>query len=299
MKLKALFNALYAIFITMAVSYSSAVFAATCPSDAICRNDITPGQYSSNGPYSYSSYSMPLLSTPGGATVYYPTSAQAPYSVLVFTPPYLGRQYMYAAWGPFFASHGIVLVTMDSRSIYDSVDSRATQQQDVLDAMKDENTRYSSPLYGKIDITRLGAMGWSMGGGATWITSANYSGLRSAMSLAGHNDTALNYFDSHGFNTYVPTMIFNGALDKTILGGLGQSDGVYANIPAGVPKAFYEVARSGHFDWGTPTQANNYVAEMALAFEKAYLDGDMRWAPFIERPPFDVSEYREANIPNN
>jgi len=47
-----------------------------------------------------------------------------------------------------------------------------------------------------------------------------------------------------------------------------------------------------------PTQANDYVAEIALAFQKAYLDGDLRWAPFIEEPPFDVWTYEEANIPN-
>ena len=89
----------------------------------------------------------------------------------------------------------------------------------------------------------------------TWINSAEYSGLKTAMSLAGHNLTAVDS-DARGRNTRVPTLLFNGALDLTYLGGLGQSIGVYNNIPRGIPKVIYEVASAGHFAWGSPTAAN-------------------------------------------
>ncbi|MFD1217604.1 dienelactone hydrolase family protein [Microbulbifer celer] len=276
---------------------ATAVQAQGCPSDAICRDEYSPGNYSDNGPYDYDSYTMPYLSTPGGATVYYPTDAAPPYSLLVFTPPYTGTQPWYRDWGPFFASHGIVMVTMDTRTTLDSVDSRARQQQDVLDAMKGENTRFGSPLRGQLDTSRFGATGWSMGGGATWISSAEYSGLKTAMSFAGHNLTAVDS-DSSGRNTRIPTILFNGALDTTYLGGLGQSDGVYRNIPWGVPKLFYEVSNVGHFDWGGPEDANRYVGQLALAFQKTFLDGDTRWAQYLDRPPFYVATFESANIPD-
>lgn len=280
-----------------AVMTCSSVYADDCPSDAICRYDEAPGNYSGDGPYRVDDYNMPWFSTPGGATVYYPEDAQAPYSVVVFTPPYSGSQYMYANWGPFFASHGIVLVTMDTSTIYDSVDSRADQQQEVLDAIKSENTRRRSPLYGKLDTNRLGATGWSMGGGATWITASEYNGLKTAMSLAGHNATALDS-DARGGNIKVPTILFNGDNDSTILGGLGQSDGVYDAIPNGIPKIFYELNSVGHYAWGGPTAANDYVAELALAFHKTFLDGDTRWAQFLDQPPRDVNKFESDNIPN-
>lgn len=266
------------------VSYASA---------PIVRNDYDPGKYSDNGPYSYSTYQLP--GTPGGATVYYPTNAAAPFSGIVFCPPYTGTQSMFAAWGPFFASHGIVLVTMDTSSILISVDQRADEQAEVLDILKAENARQASPLYNKLDTERVGAMGWSMGGGATWINSAEYPGLMTAMSLAGHNLTALNP-NADGDNTKCPTIIFKGALDTTYLGGLLQSEGVYYAIPDPLPKVFYEVGTAGHFDWGSPTAANDHVAELALAFQKTFLDGDDRWEEFIEEPLFDLSTYRSENV---
>ncbi|RLT88027.1 MULTISPECIES: dienelactone hydrolase family protein [unclassified Ketobacter] len=267
-----------------------------CPATALCRSEA-PGSYSGNGPYGYRSYSLSRLQTPGGATVYYPANAEPPYSGLVFTPPYTGVQFMYAAWGPFFASHGIVLVTMDTTTTLDTVDQRARQQKTVLDVLKGENNRAASPLRGKLDTSRIGAVGWSMGGGATWINAAEYAGLKTAMSLAGHNLSAIDP-NARGYNTRVPTLLFNGALDATYLGGLGQSDGVYNAIPAGIPKVFYEVASAGHFDWGSPTAANRDVAGIALAFHKAFLDGDTRWVDYIRRPSRDVATWRTAYLPD-
>lgn len=286
----------YFIFMICLFSIASFAFSADCPTNAICRYDEAPGKYSDNGPYRYSSYSMPLASTPGGATVYYPTNAEPPFSLLVFTPPYTGRQYMFRAWGPFFASHGIVLVTMDTRTTLDSVVSRASQQKTVLNAMKSENTRLGSPLNGKLATSRVGAVGWSMGGGASWINSADYDGLASAMSLAGHYLTATDR-NARGYGTNCPTIIFSAALDTATLGGGGQSSTVFRNIPQGIPKLHYEVSTAGHFSWGTPTQASDYVAELALAFQKTFLDGDLRWADYLTRPPLNVSIFQTASLP--
>lgn len=294
MKLSKLFAAVGLLAVTTFATVLEA--ATTCPSGAICRNEVAPGSYSGNGPYGYRSYTLSRTQTPGGATVYYPNTAKSPFSGLVFTPPYTGTQSMFRDWGPFFASHGIVLVTMDTATTLDSVDQRASQQKQVLTALKNENTRSNSPLRGKLNTSRIGAVGWSMGGGATWINSAEYSGLKTAMSLAGHNLTAVD-IDSKGYNTKVPTLLFNGALDLTYLGGLGQSIGVYNNIPRGIPKVIYEVASAGHFAWGSPTAANRSVAGIALAFHKTFLDGDTRWVSYIRRPSSDVAIWQTANLP--
>lgn len=266
-----------------------------CPTGAICR-DEAPGAYSNKGPFRTDSYSLPRNATPASTSVYYPTDAEPPFSGLVFCPPYTATKSMFAAWGPFFASHGIVMVAMNTTSTMSQVDQRDNQQRKVLDALKAENDRSASPLNGKLATDRIGALGWSMGGGATWINSAQYPGLKTAMSLAGHNMTAMDR-DSKGGNTKCPTLLINGATDNSILGGLGQSDGVYRNIPAGIPKVFYEVRGKGHMTWGSPTQGGAASGEIALAFQKTFLDGDTRWAKFIKEPS-NASKWETANIPN-
>lgn len=284
------------ILFAFMISFVAAIPGVSYASPPIVRYDYAPGKYSGNGPYSYSTYQLPGWSH--GATVYYPTNASAPFSGIVFCPPYTGTQIMFRDWGPFFASHGIVLVTMDTSSILISVDERAVEQRTVLNLLKAENSRSGSPLYQQLDTDRVGAMGWSMGGGATWINSAEYPGLKTAMSLAGHNLTAIN-INSKGFGTQCPTIIFCGALDTTYLGGMLQSETVYYNIPSGVPKVYYEVGTAGHFVWGGPTDANDHVAELALAFQKTFLDGDSRWEQYIEEPLFDfLSTFRSRNINN-
>jgi pimeloyl-ACP methyl ester carboxylesterase len=265
-----------------------------CPSGAICR-DEAPGSYSRNGSYRTADYSLPRGATPAATTVFYPTNAEAPFSGLVFCPPFTVQSWAFRAWGPFFASHGIVMVVMNTSSTMDTVDMRDNEQRKVLDALKAENTRAGSPLNGKLDTNRLGAVGWSMGGGATWINSSAYPGLATAMSLAGHNMSATDPA-SKGRTTKCPILIINGATDATILGGLGQSDGVYRNVPDGIPKVLYEVRGKGHMIWETPTSAGNAVAEIALAFQKTFLDGDTRWAQFIQKPN-NATKWETANIP--
>ncbi len=263
----------------------------TCPSGAICRPD-TPGAYTGNGPYSTATFQ--LTGYTAGATVYYPTNATAPFSAIVFMQPYTGTQSMDAAWGPFFASWGIVYVNCSSTSTGDSVNSRATQQMNAFNKLVAENTRSGGPLYGKLDTTRIGMMGWSMGGGATWINSAN-AVVKTALTLAGHNKTSSNT-NSKGTNTKCPTMLFSGQNDPSYLGGGGQSEGVYSKIPAGIPKVHYQVAGAGHMVWGSPTGASVNVAKIALAFQKTFLDGDTRWVSFIAKPS-DAYKWTTANLP--
>ncbi len=295
MKQKSSVNFLVVIIASLLLTGTAAVnlFAADCPPDAICR-DEQPGSYSGKGPYGVAEYSLPRNATPSGTTVYYPRNAQPPFSGIVFCPPYTATRSMFAAWGPFYASHGIVLVTMNTRSTMDQVDQRDDQQRQVLNALKAENNRAGSPLNGKLATDRIGAMGWSMGGGATWINSSEYPGLKTAQSLAGHNMTAMHPA-SKGGRTQCPILILNGVLDVTILGGMGQSSGVYRNIPNGIPKVLCEVSTAGHFSWGSPTMAGRGIAELSLAFQKTFLDGDTRWVQFIKRPS-NAATWRTENI---
>ena len=76
------------ILFAFMISFVAAIPGVSYASPPIVRYDYAPGKYSDNGPYSYSTYQLPGWRH--GATVYYPTDADAPFSGIVFCPPYMG-----------------------------------------------------------------------------------------------------------------------------------------------------------------------------------------------------------------
>jgi dienelactone hydrolase len=215
----------------------------------------------------------------GGGTVYYPTDAPAPLSGVVMCPGYTAAQSSIADWGPYFASYGIVLLTIDTTTVLDQVAQRANELLDALNELKGENTRSGSPLQGKLSRTRYGLAGWSMGGGGTWIATRDHPELKSAVTLAGHNATAGGGLVSAG--SRVPTLMLNGGSDLTILGGLGQSEASYNAIPNSTPKLLYVMTLEGHFSWGTPTTNSGAAGRYVMAWEKLFLEGDTRYKQFL------------------
>lgn len=252
-----------------------------CAEGAICRA-ATPRveDLDRNGPYRHRSYSVGRGRDHGGGTVYYPTDAQPPFAYAVYYPPYTATQIAYAAWGPFFASHGIVLATMDSVTVGDYPPRRAKGITEAMAGLRAENTRSNSPLFGKLDEARGGVLGWSMGGGGVWIASGEHPEWKSAVTLAGHNITATGWEQSARRST-VPTLMLNGATDLTILGGFGQSDGAYRLIPQSTPKILYVFGQLGHFAWGSPSAGGRAVGRYVMAWEKTFLEGDERYRQFL------------------
>lgn len=133
---------------------------------------------------------------------------------------------------------------------------------------------------GHLDLSRMGVLGWSMGGGAVWIASGKNPSWKSAVTLAGHDITATGWQQSAAQST-VPTMMLNGGTDTTILGGMNQTQNAYAAIPASTPKLMYIMSDLGHFDWGTPAAENNAAGRYVMAWEKTFLEGDERYRPFL------------------
>lgn len=258
-----------------------------CAAGAICRAE-TPkvADLDRNGPYRVRQFTLRSGRDHGGADVFYPVDAKPPFAYAVYCPPYTATRAAFAAWGPFFASHGIVLATMDSVTIGDYPPQRADGLEELMATLRSENKRRDSPLSGKLDEQRGGVLGWSMGGGGVWIDSGKHPEWKSAVTLAGHNATATGWEASARRST-IPTLMLNGATDATILGGFGQSEAAYEAIPDGTPKLLYVFSTLGHFDWGSPGAGLNAVGRYVMAWEKTFLEGDERYRPFLlEEGPF-------------
>jgi dienelactone hydrolase len=223
-------------------------------------------------------------------TIYYPMDADPPFAGVVICPGFTAYQDSVAPWGPYLASNGIVVMTIDTNTTGDSVDIRQGALLDALNSLKGEQTRMGSPLNGKLDMMRFGLAGWSMGGGGTWLNANTHPELKSAMTLAGHIVTQIGGASQFTMVT-VPTLMLCGNADNAIL-GLGMSQPVYDSIPEGTPKLMYELDGASHFDIA-PTTGGGLFGLYGLSWHKVYLEGDMRYYKFLTGPkPANASDFK-------
>jgi dienelactone hydrolase len=258
---------------------SGSVSAPASSSAPIMRgNDPTSASASAKGPYQVMTYTTGFpVNLYGGGTIHYPTDATPPFGAVAVCPGFVAAQSSIQSWGPFLASHGIVTITIDTLTPLDVVDQRADELMDALASIKSENARSGGPLFNKIDTMRMGVMGWSMGGGGTWLAASMHSELRSAVSFAGHIATALNQDVT---TNKVPTLLLAGSADNLILGG-GMSQPVYDEIPESTPKMVWEVAGAGHDVANSPSNSGGAIGRYGLSWQKVFLEGDVRYRKFL------------------
>lgn len=237
------------------------------------------------GPLRAQSYSSGLRDGPdyGSQTMHYPTDGAPPYPALAIVPGFMSLESSIADWGPYLASHGIVTLTIGTNSMADQPPARSEALLDALETIRAENTRAGGHLEGKLDLARLGVMGWSMGGGGTLITVEEHPELKAAITLC-----AWNPGQTYRQNQ-VPTLLFAGTAD--VLAG-GQSQGFYTSIPETTPKMLFEVQGADHFFANTPAGASGQCGKYGTAWLKVFLVGDDCYRPFLLEPPSGTSDFR-------
>jgi dienelactone hydrolase len=267
--------------------------AAPSADDALIRGDApTMASAMADGPYAFESYTDGFADGDEflAGTIYYPTDAEPPFAAVVACPGFTAYQDSVAPWGPFLSSHGIVVMTIDTNTTSDSVDIRQGALMDALSSLKGEQTREGSPLKDKLHMSRFGLMGWSMGGGGTWLNANMHPELKSGITLAGHIATQAG--GAGQFTTVtVPVLMLAGDADTSIL-GLGMSQPVYEAIPESTPKMLYEVSGASHFDI-SPDIGGGLFGLFGLSWQKTFLEGDERYRQFLSLPqPDNASDYR-------
>src|SRR5689334_12176177 len=121
----------------------------------------------------------------GGGTIYYPTSTTAgTFGAVAISPGYTASQSSVAWLGPRLASQGFVIITIDTLSTLDQPASRGRQLLAALDYLTG-----SSTVRTRIDATRLGVMGHSMGGGGSLAAASTRPALQAAIPLTPWNTT--------------------------------------------------------------------------------------------------------------
>lgn len=246
---------------------------------------------SDRGPFTTARFSVSgFLKGFGDSTVYYPTNTTGRMGAIAVIPGYLSYESSIEWWGPRLASHGFVVMTMNTTTIYDQPDSRATQLSKALDYLIAQSNTSSSPIYNKIDSTRLGAIGWSMGGGG----SLKLSTQRSLNAII---PQAPWYSGSNSFNTIkTPALILACSAD-TVAPVSVHASPFYNRIPGSTPKAFLEIYGGSHFCANSGYPNEDLLGLYGIAWMKRFIDFDNRYSQFLCGPnhegDFAISDYRQ------
>lgn len=227
----------------------------------------------------------------GGGTIYYPSNLSQEMAAISIAPGFTNTQSAIAWWGPLLASHGFVVITIDTNSRFDQPESRSRQLDSALSYLINEGNRSNSSIAGLIDENRLATMGFSMGGGGS-LRSASRNRLSAAVPLAPWS-TGSNNFNQIG----VPTMIMACQNDSTA-NVSSHASPFYNAIPSSTDKAFMEIAGGQHNCANGGNSNNALLATYGVSWMKRFLDKDRRYNQFLCGPNHEsnsrISEFRDT-----
>ncbi len=242
------------------------------PSDCIADSAITADALSDtrdNGPFSVRTKRVSRQSAKGfgGGTIHYPTNASGCglLGAIAVVPGYVSYEAAIKWWGPRLASWGFVVITINTHSIYDDPDSRAAQLNAALDHMITDDTVGSM-----IDPTRLGAIGWSMGGGGALRLATERSTVRAIMPLAPYHNKSYGAVKT-------PTLVITCEHDR-IASNNKYSNAFYKNATG--PKMIVEVNNGSHF---CPSYRFNEIllSKPGIAWMQRHINNDTRFDKFL------------------
>ncbi|MER7399774.1 alpha/beta hydrolase [Streptomyces sp. NPDC000151] len=242
----------------------------------------------SRGPYAVSQTSVSALSVTGfgGGTIYYPTStSDGTFGAVAISPGFTAYQSSIAWLGPRLASQGFVVFTIDTNTTVDQPDSRGRQLLAALDYLTGR-----SSVRDRIDSSRLGVMGHSMGGGGTLEAAKSRPSLQAAIPLTGWD------LDKTWPEIQTPTLVV-GADGDTVAPVATHSEPFYESLPGSLDKAYLELNNATHL---TPNTPNTTIAKYSISWLKRFIDNDTRYEQFLcplPRPSLTIEEYR-GNCPH-
>lgn len=178
-----------------------------------------------------------------------------------------------------------MVFTIDTLTTSDQPDSRGRQLLSSLDYLTQQ-----SSVRSRIDSSRLGVVGHSMGGGGTLEAARSRPSLQAAIPLTGWNLT------KSWSTVRVPTLVV-GAQADTVAPVASHSIPFYTSLPSSLDKAYLELRGASHF---APNSANTTIAKYTLSWLKRFIDDDTRYEQFLCPIPgtsTTISDYR-GNCPH-
>jgi len=243
-----------------------------------------------NGPYTVNTMDVPSSAGSfSGGTIHYPSGTTGTMGTIAVASGFLAPEGDIIWWGPRLASHGFVVITI-STPTFDGENRRATQLSEALDYAITQSNSSGSDISGMVDPCRLGAMGWSMGGGGTLKLAADRE-------LKAIIPTAPYYDQSNDFDTITASTLIIACEDDGTASVDGHSSVFYNDIPASTDKAMMVIAGGAHQCVTSGNANEDIMGKYGVAWMKRFMDEDTRYDQFLCGPNHtsdsDISEYRE------
>ena len=238
----------------------------------------------SSGPFAIATTSVSDLSTPGfgAADIYYPTTtAQGTFGAVAIAPGFTATRSTMAWLARRVASHGFVVININTNSTFDQPASRGGQLLAALDYLVG-----SSSVRTRVDRNRQAVMGHSMGGGGSLEAISDRPSIQAAVPLTPWN------LDKTWSEVRTPTLVI-GAENDSIAPVGSHSIPFYNSIPAAAEKAYLELNGASHF---APNSTNTTIGVSSVAWLKRFVDDDTRYDQFLCPRPSGtaISDYRDT-----
>lgn len=246
------------------------------------------------GPYPLETYKISRSAASpygyGGSTVYFPKNANQRFGVVTLTPGLTGVQSHYAPLASRIASHGFVVVAIDTVTVFDLAPQRASEMAAAMRHVIALTNAGQAPFARVTDVMRRAVMGHSLGGGGALINAMSDTSLKAAVVFAPWNQ-AKNFSQNK-----VPAMIV-ACQEDTIAINARHADLFFASMDASVPHAEVEIKGAGHLCSTAFVPSNHQVtvAKSALAWLKLYVDEDIRYLPLV-KGGMNVGDYSRYEV---
>lgn len=259
--------------VTSALVFSMHVTSANAaPSNCISNSAITSAALSNtgaSGPFAVSTKNVSRSSANGfgGGTIHYPTNASGCGLMggIAVVPGFVSYEDSIEWWGPRLASWGFVVITINTNSIYDDPDSRANQLSAALDHIISDST-----VGNMVDSNKLGAIGWSMGGGGTLKLANSRSTVRAIIPQAPY------YRGSYGA---MDTPAFMIGCKYDAIAPTRRNVNVFYNDATG-PKMKIEMRYGDHY-CANSGYNEALLGKPGIAWMQRYIHGDTRFNQFL------------------
>ena len=201
------------------------------------------------------------------ATIYYPTGDGLPPllpSVVIVGGWGCGEHAM-AAWGPFYASHGIVAMTIGTPTPWhDSPAARCRALLDASVALQSEHEREGSAVQGRLAVERRAVQGYSLGGGGAQMAGLSDQTLKCVIALCPNEGELSPTAERLSFPTEqrassVPVLIICGEKDSWDANPKTQAWPQYHQTTA--TKLIVEVTGGDHYVANGPSGGNQHGLE--------------------------------------